>query len=275
METIFTVLLVDDEPYVTEILGRILTQAKINTLSASSGDEALRLLRDHQVDLVITDVLMPGMNGLELLDSIKSKFPSLPVVVLTAHGDFYVAMEALNRGAFYFLTKPFNKETIIKVTEKALRLPRMTSEKKCVLPYASLSLHYRIPSELRMVPAISYQIMRACEDMEYPPPKVNFAIPLAVDELVVNAMKHGNLFEASKIVEVNADINHREMKLTVEDEGQGFNAENIPAEFSEERLLDENGRGIMMIRYYANELKYEKNGSRAVCRISNELKKTT
>ncbi len=233
----------------------------------------MRILKERHIDLVVTDILMPGMNGLELLEKIKLLYPSIPVIVLTAHGDFYVATEALNRGAFYFLTKPFNKATIISVAEKALRLPRLTSEKHCVMPYANVSLRYRVPSEPQMVPAISHHVMRACEDMEFTAQKVNFAIPLVVDELLVNAIKHGNRFDASKMVQVEADISHKELRLTVEDEGAGFSFESLPSEFSEENLLDEQGRGIMMVRFYADDLAYEKNGARAICRVSSQPKK--
>lgn len=266
---IFRVLLVDDEPHVTEILARILTQAKVEPLIASSGDEALRMLVHHRVDLVITDILMPGMSGLELLEKVKGLFPTLPVIVLTAHGDFYVAKEALNRGAFYFLTKPFNRTTILSIAEKALRLPRLTSEKRAVLPYAVATLTYRIPSDFAMVPAISYQIMRICEDMEYSSKQVNFAIPLAVDEMVVNSIKHGNKMDSTKEVAVEAMVKYDRFTLTVEDQGAGFDYEGLPQEFNEENLLAEEGRGIMMTRYYMEELRYENGGRRSICSIKN------
>ncbi len=267
---IFKVLLVDDEPHVTEIIGRILSQAKIEPLAASSGEEALNLLRTHRVDLVITDILMPGMSGLELLEKIKGLYPTLPVIVLTAHGDFYVAKEALNRGAFYFLTKPFNKSTILNISEKALRLPRITSEKRRVLPYAVATLTYRIPSDFSMVPAISYQVMRVCEDMEYSSKKTNFAIPLAVDELVINAMKHGNKMDSGKEVAVEARVGHDFFTLIVEDQGPGFDYGALPQEFNEESLLAEEGRGIMMVRFYMDELRFENGGRRCICSTKND-----
>lgn len=267
---IFKVLLVDDEPYVTEIIGRILSQAKIEPLAASSGEGALDLLRDHRVDLVITDLLMPGMSGLDLLEKIKELHPALPVIVLTAHGDFYVAKEALNRGAFYFLTKPFNKAMILNITEKALRLPRLTSEKRLVLPFAVTTLTYRIPSDFAMVPAISYQVMRACGDMEYSSKKINFSIPLAVDEMVVNAIKHGNKMDPAKEVAVEARVGHDRFTLTVEDQGAGFDYAALPQEFDEESLLAEEGRGIMMVRFYMDELRFENGGRRAICSTKND-----
>lgn len=269
MDTSLKVLLVDDEPHVTEILSRILSQSKLESVIASSGEEALHLLRNHRVDLMITDILMPGMNGLELMEKIKAQFPALPIIVLTAHGDFYVAKEALNRGAFYFLTKPFNKATIIKVTEKALRLPRLTSEKRCVIPYATQVLRYRIPNETMMIPAISHQLMRACDDMGFSGKKVNFAVPLAVDELVLNAIKHGNKFDPVKTVKVEAEVSSARVTITVEDEGEGFDFASLPDKFNEESLMAEEGRGIMMVRFYAEDLQFENGGRRAVCRVAN------
>src|SRR5207247_8864612 len=102
------ILVVDDEPNVRKVLGAMLEQAGYLTTRAAGADEALDLVRAQDPDLVITDLKMPGMDGLELLRRLKEGFPEIPVVVLTAHGTVEAAVEAMKEGALDFLTKPFD-----------------------------------------------------------------------------------------------------------------------------------------------------------------------
>ena len=114
------ILVVDDEPNVRKVLGALLEQAGYVTTRAAGAGEALDLVRAQDPDLVITDLKMPGMDGLELLRRLKEGFPEIPVVLLTAHGTVEAAVEAMKDGAFDFLTKPFDKSRVLEVVAKAL-----------------------------------------------------------------------------------------------------------------------------------------------------------
>jgi len=114
------ILVVDDEPNVRKVLGALLEQAGYVTTRAAAASEALDLVRSQDPDLVITDLKMPGMDGLELLRRLKEGFPEIPVVLLTAHGTVEAAVEAMKEGAFDFLTKPFDKARVLEVVAKAL-----------------------------------------------------------------------------------------------------------------------------------------------------------
>ena len=114
------VLIVDDEPNVRRVLGTLLEQAGFAATRAASGDQALDLVRSLDPDLVITDLKMPGMDGLELLRRLRASFPEIPVVMLTAHGTVANAVEAMKRGAHDFLTKPFDKQEVVDLVGKAL-----------------------------------------------------------------------------------------------------------------------------------------------------------
>jgi DNA-binding NtrC family response regulator len=114
------VLIVDDEANVRKVLTALLEQAGYRTSPAASGEEALDLVRAQDPDLVLTDLRMPGMDGLELLRTLREEFPEIPVVLLTAHGTVEAAVEAMKRGAHDFLTKPFDKEQVVQVLAKAL-----------------------------------------------------------------------------------------------------------------------------------------------------------
>ncbi|MCI0568580.1 MAG: sigma-54 dependent transcriptional regulator [Acidobacteria bacterium] len=114
------VLVVDDEVNVRRVLGAMLEQAGYRTARASSGEQALQLVRSQDPDLVLTDLKMSGMDGLDLLKRLRTDFPEIPVVLLTAHGTVETAVEAMKRGAHDFLTKPFDKQRVLEILEKAL-----------------------------------------------------------------------------------------------------------------------------------------------------------
>ena len=114
------VLIVDDEPNVRRVLGTQLEQAGWATTRAESGEQALDLVRAQDPDLVITDLKMPGMDGMELLGRLQASFPEIPVIMLTAHGTVSNAVDAMKRGAHDFITKPFDRDEVVELVKKAL-----------------------------------------------------------------------------------------------------------------------------------------------------------
>ncbi len=115
------ILIADDEVNLRKVLAAQLARDGYEVLQAEDGTKALELLREHHVDLLITDLRMPKMDGMTLLRAAHAEDPSLPVVVLTAHGTVDTAVEALKLGAFDFLTKPYDKETVRPIVQKALK----------------------------------------------------------------------------------------------------------------------------------------------------------
>ncbi len=118
-----TVLVVDADPAVGKILSALLTQAGFRTRLAASGQAAVAALEASPADLVITDVRMEGMDGLELLSRVRGQFPEIPVIVLTAHGTVPLAVEAMRAGAADFMLKPFDREEVLFTVRKALAQP--------------------------------------------------------------------------------------------------------------------------------------------------------
>ncbi|QSQ10848.1 sigma-54-dependent transcriptional regulator [Myxococcus landrumensis] len=115
-----TVLLVDDDPAVAKVLGALLAQAGLTTYAAKDGEEALAHLERKPVDVVVSDVRMPGMDGMRLLTEISRNWPDVPVILLTAHGTVPLAVEAMKAGAADFVLKPFDREEILFTIRKAL-----------------------------------------------------------------------------------------------------------------------------------------------------------
>jgi CheY-like chemotaxis protein len=110
-----TILLVDDDPGVRFALTEVLRDRGYCVIAASSGAEALRSLSG--VDVVVTDLSMPGMDGLELVTQIAARAPKLPVILLTAHGSEQMVRIASSRGACGCLSKPFDIDEIARVIE--------------------------------------------------------------------------------------------------------------------------------------------------------------
>ena len=114
------VLVVDDDPAVGKVLGALLTQAEIENRFVSSAAQALQALQERPFDVLVTDLRMPGMDGLELLRRVNAAWPETAVVMLTAHGTVPMAVEAMKAGAADFVLKPFDREEILYVIRKAL-----------------------------------------------------------------------------------------------------------------------------------------------------------
>jgi two-component system response regulator AtoC len=118
-----TVLLVDDEPGVLFTLSELLTDRGHRVITSRSGQDALTKLDD--ADTVVTDLSMPGMDGLELMGHIVARDPALPVLLLTAHGSERVAVAAMKTGAYDYLAKPFDIDELAVVIERALEARRL------------------------------------------------------------------------------------------------------------------------------------------------------
>src|SRR5262245_42051969 len=116
-----TVLVVDDEPGVRFALTEVLSDRGHRVIAAASGAEALELL--DGVDVVVTDLAMPGMDGLELVQQIAARAPALPVILVTAHGSEQVLRIASSRGVCRCVPKPFDIDELARVIEQARRRP--------------------------------------------------------------------------------------------------------------------------------------------------------
>ncbi len=125
-----TILIVDDEKNYPLILGAVLEDEGFKTLAANSGKEALAILETSAVDLILTDMKMPVMDGIELLEAIKQKHVDCPVIMMTAHGTVEKAVEAMQKGAYTYVLKPFDNEDLILHINKALSMHRVVKENK-------------------------------------------------------------------------------------------------------------------------------------------------
>ncbi len=123
-----TILLVDDDPSLRRVTEYNLTSRGFKVLAADSGFQGLEFFMAHDPDLVVSDVKLGDLNGLELLERIKEHSPDTPVIIMTAFGSIDLAVQAMQKGAFNFITKPFDRDTLILSCEKALELKGLRSQ---------------------------------------------------------------------------------------------------------------------------------------------------
>lgn len=114
------ILIIDDEPILRKTLARVLQQAGFEVTAAENGEQGLAFLQTSNFDLAYMDLRMPGLNGLDVLNLIHVRFPTLPVILFTAQPDVNSAVEALRRGASDYLLKPLKPEVIIERTKTIL-----------------------------------------------------------------------------------------------------------------------------------------------------------
>ncbi len=124
------VLIVDDERKLRRVLQILLEQMGLESVAADSGEEALGILGGERIDLVLTDLKMPGMSGIDLLRRIRERNVDVPVVVLTAHGSIETAVEAMKQGAFDYILKPFDLQAIERLVRSALEVGRYRAENR-------------------------------------------------------------------------------------------------------------------------------------------------
>lgn len=122
-------LIVDDEPDMLKLLSMIIREkTSYESVTTNNPLEAIDLAKQGGFDLIIADLKMPGLDGVELIDAIKRIDEDLPIIIITAYGNVESALEIMHKGAFDFITKPFRKEQILYTIDKALKLVRLKKE---------------------------------------------------------------------------------------------------------------------------------------------------
>ncbi len=125
-----TILVVDDEKSVRDSLRMILTYAHYEVELAEDGARALSLLNSHPIDMVLLDIKMPGMDGIEVLEAMRKQNPELPIVIISGHGTIETAVEATKKGAFDFLSKPLDRDKLLVTVRNALEQHKLAVEYK-------------------------------------------------------------------------------------------------------------------------------------------------
>ena len=128
------ILVVDDELNMRLVLKTLLNKEGYEVATASDGLEALKVLRSGDVNVVVTDLKMPRLDGMGLLDRVIREYPSTPVIIITAHGTVATAVDALKKGAFDYITKPFEQDELKRVIHKAIKTRQLNEDELVFSP---------------------------------------------------------------------------------------------------------------------------------------------
>ena len=125
-----TILVVDDDPDVLESVSWLLNEYGYSVVASKNGKNAMDRLQENRIDVVLTDIKMPVVSGIELLEEIHNLYPEMPVILMTAYADLDMAIEAIKKGAFDFIIKPFKAEQLFHSIGKAVKYKRLIQMEK-------------------------------------------------------------------------------------------------------------------------------------------------
>ena len=228
----------------------------------ATGDREQALAREDldEFDLIISDLTEDEPGGMQLLSEIKRKRLMVPVVISSDEAQQPGLVKAFKMGAANFLRLPYNKDELLGIVEKTLAYKLRFVDDLKVLPFVREKIDFELPSDLSLMDGVlHYLIERVSKLGIIKPERSNLFV--ALDEAFVNAVKHGNRNDPTKLVRITAEISPLEARFTVEDEGEGFNVQEIPDPCDPANLFKSSGRGVLLIYNIMDEVKYNERGN--------------
>jgi CheY-like chemotaxis protein/anti-sigma regulatory factor (Ser/Thr protein kinase) len=282
-----TVLVVDDSKVDQELAASLLAEAGLGVDRAANGREALERIGRRAPDLVLTDLQMPSMDGLQLVEAIRERHPRLPVVLITAHGSEEIAAAALRAGAASYVPKRnLHRDlapTLERVLEAAAATPTGDDARNWLVETA---YRFVLGNDDRGIQPLVVHFQRElarrkiCDETEI------IQVSVAIAEALANASHHGNLEIDSAIrekgmdayfalvqerrarkpycdrrVDVRASFGEDEAVFVVRDEGRGFDPRTVPDPRDPQNLARMSGRGLLLIRTFMDEVRHNDRGN--------------
>ncbi len=255
------ILIVDDEPGMTRLLSDILTDAGYTARPHNNPVEAVEAFRVAPADLVLTDIKMPGMDGIEFFRRIRERDPRVPVIVITGYATAEIAIDALKLGAMNFVRKPFDVEEIVTVVGKAVRAAKLVWRKRGSLERLAPRTALEIDSDLELIPPSVECLLETAAASRTLTRAEEIDCAAALSEGIANAMRHGNKLDPAKKVRIWVEVEGDTVLFRIRDEGDGFDLSSVPDPTTPEALLRPCGRGIFLMRHYMDEVRYLADGS--------------
>ena len=260
------ILLADDEISIVTHLTRVLRAKGYKVFVASDGKKALQIFRSEPIDLVLSDVKMPELNGVQLLKAIKEVNSRTPVILISGYHDVKTVVEALKAGAENFLTKPLNIADLTSVINRSLSLTHIKMVANEHLAALKQHTTMEIPSNYQWITEAVNQIALSAVGVGYVEFDLHNNVKLALIEGLTNAMEHGNKWDLDKVVKVEVQTSKELLQVTITDQGQGFDQTSLTDPTDPENMLNERGRGVFLMQAIMDEVKYDPPGNRLTLR---------
>lgn len=283
-----TVLVVDD--LVTDRLlagGLLQKHAGWNVIFAVNGQDALQQLELHLPDVVLTDMMMPVMNGLELAEAVKREFPLIPLILMTSKGSEDVAVEALKRGAANYVSKRRLNQDLAEIVEQVLMVSKdQRTHARLLNRVIQSEFTIVLENDITLLQSLVIYIQQQLKALHLFHESERIRIGVALEEALMNAYYHGNLEVSSKLREedydeyyslaklrcsqspyadrkitVHCKFEPQQMEVTVTDEGPGFDPSILPDPRDPENLERPSGRGVLLMKTFLDEVEYNGKGN--------------
>ena len=283
------ILVVDDAPVDARIAtGLLEKRPQTQVLVARNGQTALSLIEKNHPDLVVTDLQMPQMDGFELVEAIRERFPYLPTVLMTAHGSEEIAMRALQRGAASYVRKEDLARRLNDTVDEVLALTAGKRHQQRLWPvWKYTEFHFCLENNPSLIHALVAHLRLYLGSLAYHDEMTFIRMGVALHEALTNAMFHGNLEldsalrgdssgdyyrlaekrrtqapYADRHVHVTLRENAKESKYVVRDEGIGFDVKANRSDPTDPANLQRpSGRGLFLIQTFMDEVTFNESGN--------------
>ena len=261
------ILIIDDVEEIRISLSKIVEQLGVVPLTASNGLEALDLLQSEKIDLIITDLMMPEMDGLQFIVQSRKLNPRIPIAVISGYADIKNATFALTRGAFNFITKPFTIKEVENVIRKGLRLRELSLGTDRLLKTIRNRTDITIPSFTHLLPSVSFYVLKECQWRGIDNENLLNNISVCIDETLTNALTHGNEGNPDKTIAITLQFDTKKFTFTIQDEGNGFDVKEFDRQIKQNAIDIPNKRGLFIVEYLADEISFNDKGNEVTATI--------
>lgn len=284
-----TVLVVDDSLMEHHLTGSLIKKmGGWQAQFASDGMEALEILKKGPLpSMVLADLMMPGMDGLELVQTIRQEYPILPVILMTAHGSEQNAIQALQNGAASYVPKGSLAKELANTMEQVLSVAQTNFKQQRILECLQRQeFHFTLDNDVSLVPILVQFLEKEMEVMKLCQPSRIIHLGVALHEALTNSILHGNLELQSTVkqqdeqlyyrmaaqrrqespygtrrVYVTAVLERDQATFTIRDEGPGFDPSQLPDPTDPSNLENITGRGLLLIHTFMDSVEHNQKGN--------------
>jgi CheY-like chemotaxis protein len=283
------VLVVDDFLLERRMLSRLIQKVGgLEMIEAKDGREALDAIEREAPAVVLTDLQMPGMNGLELVTAVRATYPHIPVILMTAYGSEEVAIQALRAGATNYVPKKSLDAELAHTLKKVLALATAERHRQRVNRcLKGRDARFRLENDSELIAPLIDLLQGDLAAMNICDSTARMQVGVALQEALANALYHGNLEVSSDLrqdderlfyslakerrgltpfrdrrIEVHAQVDSQGATIVVKDEGPGFDTSSLNREINPEDLMRIGGRGLLLIRAFMDEVRHNETGNR-------------
>ncbi len=258
------ILIVDNNDELRAILENVLGSLGHEAVVTGDRDEALSRNDLDQFDLIISDLTeeATGDKAEEAnCDPPRDQHRRHLLTAVAANAAEPTIVKAFKMVAANYLRFPYNKDELREIVEQTLSYKLRYVDNPSVLAHTHEKIEFELPSDLTLMNGVlQYLLERVAKLGVIAPEKSNLFI--ALDEAFVNAVKHGNKNDPTKLVRVGAELSPKEACFTIEDEGEGFDVQTIPDPCDPANLFKSSGRGVLLIYNIMDEVEYNAQGNR-------------